>query len=480
MQSTRRPKLDLMNIGSSQGENLHRRILGDLLLLFRRELSSTLRPEITSPYAQYVADVMCSMLSFIEDWTVGTPYSDVDAWRAELAARFGRPGEPDSRLVAFDDGSGVDATLARTVVAAAERGAPDLDLLFAQIGALHDSLYTEQTRRHQERRARDQSRMAQVEIELTIERFDRFARERLGIIDDATQRITKIPGGNSKDTFLVRLRSGRELIVRRDFPFGPTETSAPQEFGPLSKLRSSGMPVPRPLFAEFDREYLGQPAIVVEKIEGENALAAATRDKPTGRLVSFELARLLARLHDIDPKALGLEIEAGTPQNQVRAYVARWRRWWDINRLHSSSLVEAGFAWLDRHVPADVDKIVPIHGDARPDNMMFLDGAVSGLLDWEFLHAGDTSEDLQYAKGFVEPFVSWDEFLAAYEAAGGSPVTEASSKFYDVFRSLRNVVCVDVSWSGFVSGKYPSFKLASQGVFYRQMLAHALAKSLKA
>jgi aminoglycoside phosphotransferase (APT) family kinase protein len=474
-------EFEVVGYTAEPGEDPQRRILANLLLMCRREIDATLRPELSSMYAQYVAEIMGSMLSFIEDWIARTPYGQIDECRAALAAQF---KEPDSsathdRIPAFDDVAGADSRLERYVDAADKEPQETFCALVAKIGELHDDLYSAQSRRHEARYSQYRRRMQQLDIDLTPERFDAFLRDRMGITDDNTQSVAKIPGGNSKDTFLVSLQSGRELIVRRDFPFGPTDTSAPDEFAILNRLRANGMPAPRPLFAEFHPQYLGQPALLVEKIPGENALVVAKRDPEVGRFVSFELARLLARLHDIDIEALGFTVGSESAPDRVRAYVAEWRRWWNANRLHPSSLVEAGFHWLDRHIPGEVAKIVPVHGDARPDNMMFHNGEVSALLDWEFLHPGDPSEDLQYAKGFVAPFVSWEEFLEAYRTAGGAPVTDASTRFYDVFRSLRNVVCVDVSWSGFVTGKYPSFKLASQGVFFHHMLSQALAQSLK-
>lgn len=471
------PDVAVLNASATPAEDPHRRIMSNLLIMCQREIETSLRPELSSHYALYVADVMSAMLSLMADWTAGIPYDAIDARRRELAGEV-QPGGQDM-LRPFSDPAGLDEPLQNAMAQSVARGDADVPAQIARIGQLHDDFITAQKARHAEARERDRTLMASLDIDLTLDLFTSFVRDRLGITTDEATHVRKIPGGNSKDTFLVTMESGGEYIVRRNFPFGPTDTSAPNEFDMLNRLREQGMPVPRPIFAEHGHA-LGQPALVVEKIEGENALFAANRDPAIGRQVSLELAALLARLHGIDPVDLGLAVSAGDPREQIRAYVAEWRAWWEQHRIQPSSLLEAGFAWLDRNVPSQINRVVPVHGDARPDNMMYHEGEVAALLDWEFLHAGDASEDLQYAKGFVEPFVTWDEFLAAYQAAGGGQVSEESSKFYDVFRSLRNVVCVHVSWAGFVTGKYPSFKLASQGVFFRQMLEEALGKSLAA
>jgi aminoglycoside phosphotransferase (APT) family kinase protein len=185
-------------------------------------------------------------------------------------------------------------------------------------------------------------------------------------------------------------------------------------------------------------------------------------------------------LHAFDPRDLGVPVSASSASEQVRAYVSKWKDWWEGHRLHPNSLVTAGFAWLEDNIPQEIARIVTVHGDPRPANMLIDGGRVTALLDWEFVHAGDPAEDLQYAKGFVEPFLSWEEFRDAYRDAGGAPFSEAGERFYDVFRSLRNFVCCDVSWNGFVTGKYPSFKLASQGIIYKRVFGRVLASSLRA
>jgi hypothetical protein len=64
-------------------------------------------------------------------------------------------------------------------------------------------------------------------------------------------------------------------------------------------------------------------------------------------------------------------------------------------------------------------------------------------------------------------------------AAGGQTVSDEGAKFYEVFRSLRNVICTDVSWAGFAHRKYPALKLAAQGIIYKRVLAQDLAKSMR-
>ena len=51
--------------------------------------------------------------------------------------------------------------------------------------------------------------------------------------------------------------------------------------------------------------------------------------------------------------------------------------------------------------------------------MLIHDDKVSSVLDWEFAHIGNPVYDLGYFRFQAEALGPWDEFLRAYEAAGG-------------------------------------------------------------
>jgi aminoglycoside phosphotransferase (APT) family kinase protein len=111
--------------------------------------------------------------------------------------------------------------------------------------------------------------------------------------------------------------------------------------------------------------------------------------------------------------------------------------------------------------------------------MLIENGRVSALLDWEFAHVGDPAEDLEYSRMYVEPYINWGEFTEAYLAAGGATIGTAGARFYEVWRFLRNYICCDVSWGGFVTGRFPSIKLSALGVIYRRQHLQGLAEVLE-
>ena len=93
------------------------------------------------------------------------------------------------------------------------------------------------------------------------------------------------------------------------------------------------------------------------------------------------------------------------------------------------------------------------------------------MLDWEFAHLGDPSEDLGYCRQFVEPLVSWDAFLDDYYAGGGPEYREQSAQFFELWRGVRNAVCCALGMGGFVTGMNSELRMAHAGFFlYRHFL----------
>jgi aminoglycoside phosphotransferase (APT) family kinase protein len=152
--------------------------------------------------------------------------------------------------------------------------------------------------------------------------------------------------------------------------------------------------------------------------------------------------------------------------------VLEWQDRWRRHRTYASPTLESAFAWLLDNVPRNVERLAIVHSDVGFHNMLTTDdGTITALVDWEFSHPGDPAEDLGYCRQFIEPLMPWDEFLDAYVAAGGVPYREDGSRFYEVWRGVRNAVCCSVSWNGFLKDWYPALKMGYQGVpLYRRFV----------
>lgn len=290
--------------------------------------------------------------------------------------------------------------------------------------------------------------------------------------------FSRAGSGYSKDTFFLDAHdqngSAVPLVIRRDLPFGPTNTTVADEFSLLQALAKKDLPIAEPLFLE--RQLLGTSAMIVRRIGGTPGIDSEQQPKQV-LAICDQLAAIMAQLHNIDPAEAGLAIDAD-PAATLRAYICTWRDHWLQHREESSPTIALALNWLMENVPANLESVSIIHGDIGFHNMLIENGHVSALLDWEFAHVGEPAEDLEYCRQAIEPLMPWSAFMERYIAHGGKPYSEVAARFYKVWRDARNAVCCAVSWGGFLRGQYPALKLAQQGIPLYQLFVQQTAQSL--
>jgi aminoglycoside phosphotransferase (APT) family kinase protein len=259
--------------------------------------------------------------------------------------------------------------------------------------------------------------------------------------------IETLLGGYSKDTFIVKLqghgRPADEIVIRRDIPHGPLEGSVTSEFAVLKAMFDAGVPVAEPLWVESDCAALDQPFIVVKRMPGKQLVDVKLDVTGEGTAqCTRQLARVLAKIHRVDPRRAG--IGAADAQLSVQSHILRlldqFEEQWRRRRLGPSAVVAAGLAWMRCNIPDNLPRPTIVHGDPTVRNMLFADGQVTAMLDWETWHLGDPGEDLAYSRIDVERFMPWPEFIAEYHAHGGAPFSRESERFWGMWVYLRGAI----------------------------------------
>jgi aminoglycoside phosphotransferase (APT) family kinase protein len=122
-----------------------------------------------------------------------------------------------------------------------------------------------------------------------------------------------------------------------------------------------------------------------------------------------------------------------------------------------------------------------VHGDASFHNILVEDGRLTALLDWELSHAGDAAEDLAYVKHLAQHIVPWDDFMASYQEAGGSPISSLRLSYFEVWRPLGLALIAARATRQFEESHYSDLRLATiaADTMPRQLLylAEALDKA---
>jgi aminoglycoside phosphotransferase (APT) family kinase protein len=152
----------------------------------------------------------------------------------------------------------------------------------------------------------------------------------------------------------------------------------------------SGPPVPRPVLIETDPSVIGAPFFLMERIESDPWGDWGTPDwlvqfdDDLRSSVSAQIVGMYTQLHNLGPlEALGWPLSN-------REELARWAD--PVRDIAGPALREA-FALLAQTVPEDQPP-APCHGDAKIANILWRDGKIAAMLDYEMSFNGDPRWDL--------------------------------------------------------------------------------------
>lgn len=247
--------------------------------------------------------------------------------------------------------------------------------------------------------------------------------------------IAKFPGGQSNPTYRIEAASGRYVLRRK--PFGPLLPSAhavEREYRLIAALYPIRYPVPRPFALCEAADVIGAPFYVMALVEGRThwdgalpGLAAAER-----RAVYEQMIETLARLHSIEPAAVGLA-DYGPPGNYFERQVARWTKQYRAAETERIEEAERLIAFLPRTIPPQ-ERVAIIHGDYRIDNLIYAPDRVevAAVLDWELSTLGDPLADFTYlVMQWVMPTGAGSAGLKGLDLAGsGIPDRDEAVRLY--------------------------------------------------
>jgi aminoglycoside phosphotransferase (APT) family kinase protein len=230
-------------------------------------------------------------------------------------------------------------------------------------------------------------------------KLDRFLRTSIARLE-GPMALERIAGGQSNPTFFVTYDT-RRLVLRKQPPgeLLPSAHAIDREYRVMGALRKAGVLVPTVVLYCDDRDVIGTPFYIMDRLEGrvfhDGALPGVSSDER--RLMYQSLAQALAALHNVDPASVGLS-DYGKSGNYFARQIARWTRQWELSRTREDANIERLIAWLPENIPDD-DVTVVTHGDFRVGNVMFheREPRVIAILDWELSTLGHPLADLAHA-----------------------------------------------------------------------------------
>lgn len=239
---------------------------------------------------------------------------------------------------------------------------------------------------------------------LPAHRFDedalvRYLRDLLPGFDGAVE-IQQFQGGQSNPTFHVHTGAG-DYVVRKKPPgvLLPRAHAVDREYRAMTALADTDVPVPRTRVLCTDESVIGTAFFVMDHVPGrifpDRVMREGTPDERAA--IYADVARVLAALHDVDWRAVGLG-DFGRPDNYLQRQVARWTGQWQAADLDGVPAMDRLAAWLSENLPTDSGEATIAHGDYRLGNVIIhpTQPRIVAVLDWELATIGDPLADLGY------------------------------------------------------------------------------------
>ncbi len=215
--------------------------------------------------------------------------------------------------------------------------------------------------------------------------------------------VRPLAGGSHATTYLVRTANPQHEMILREFPAGDPATV--DEERALTALDTLDGLAPRLLARSTVDD--GEPSwVLISRLPGK---ADIIPDCP--RTWATQLGHALARIHNADA-AVTANLDTVFNRRGCRA------------RLFGPAATVVDSLWDDKVITAPMTLT---HGDYQSGNVIWDNGTMTGIIDWEGASRGPAGYDIGWCR--FDLYLLYGEhiadvFLAAYEEASGTRVHE--------------------------------------------------------
>jgi aminoglycoside phosphotransferase (APT) family kinase protein len=248
--------------------------------------------------------------------------------------------------------------------------------------------------------------------------------------------VRSLAGSYSNSTHLVKALApggARTWFVVRRYVHGNRAQKARLEFRMLEFLQDTGVPAPVPLYLDAEGALLGVPGIVTSYVSGQQLELPS--DHPSGPLDwARSLARMLVKIHSIAcDRARSFLLDA----NSEATWFLRSGDVPDYMDAHP----DGAMVWQTVHdLWPHIQPVEPalVHLDYWRGNLLWDQGRITAVVDWEEAAYGDPGIDVAYCymelviMGMME---AAQEFLRVYGAEMGQPIVNLG--FWELAAAAR-------------------------------------------
>ena len=272
-------------------------------------------------------------------------------------------------------------------------------------------------------------------------------------------QIQQFKGGQSNPTFMLNAGSQRYVLRTKPAPAAkllPSAHAIEREFRVMDALSKAGFPAAHQYALCENEEVIGRAFYIMEFMDGRVLWDQSMPDMSNAERAAHydEMNRVIAQLHTIDYKAIGLETY-GKPGNYFGRQIDRWTRQYKASETEHIPAMEHLIEWLPQHIPAGEQTTI-VHGDYRLDNMIFhpTEPRILAVLDWELSTLGHPLADFSYhcmswhiVPGLFRGIAGLnlkslgipteEDYLAKYSERTGIAIHKEDFRFYLAYNMFR-------------------------------------------
>ena len=222
----------------------------------------------------------------------------------------------------------------------------------------------------------------------------------------ALRSARRLTGGVSAQVYALEVAHSpgalAQVVVREHAPV-ESHYTAELEFDLLKALHSLDLPVPQPILFDARCTLAATPFVIMAAIPGSSVI-------PTGEAFEYidEMASQLFRIHQAPIQNLPALPSRLDPLPEVFEYLPTAAEWGGL-KARLGALTDTGF------------KGAPclLHGDYWAQNLLWEQGRITGVLDWEDAAIGDPLSDVAGASvelRYLFGREGMQRFIAAYSA----------------------------------------------------------------
>ncbi|HUY28937.1 MAG TPA: phosphotransferase family protein [Candidatus Binataceae bacterium] len=292
-------------------------------------------------------------------------------------------------------------------------------------------------------------------VEEISAQLTRLVRAKTGDARAAVREITPLQGhaGFGYSFILERTTTGgaRGKLVLRVAPegvriAGPADVIRQAKI--MQSLAGTEVPVPPIIWYGDEAEFFGRPYFVDGFLEGFRLADNPPISRDEARTLARKAIAKLAALHRVDWKA---RRDAWGDPTALSDELKRLDHLLDRPTLDPAAVARGPElrAKLYSSLPEN-PRVGCVHGDFQWSNIMFSNGEVAALIDWEIALCGPTLLDVGWICFFSDPAsfhgandlnrvapLGADEIVAAYTQAARFPVSADDARWFRAFAGYR-------------------------------------------